>query len=99
MAGYGDYFSEHLRLTILRVLAEAPAYTSNSSILHSAANDLGLPATRDQIRTELSWLQEQRLITVQDAHGLAVVTLAERGLDAAEGRAHVPGIKRPAPRG
>ena len=98
MSGYGEYFSEHLRLTVLRVLAEAPAYTSNSSILHAAAQDLGLPATRDQVRTTLAWLKEQGLVDVQDAHGLVVATLTERGLDVGEGRAHVPGIKRPAPR-
>lgn len=96
---YRDHFAAHLRLTILRVLAEAPGYKANSSILTSAADGLGVPATRDQVRGEIAWLQEQRLLTSEEpASGLVVATATERGLDVAAGRATHPGVQRPSPR-
>lgn len=97
---YADHFSKHVRIAILRVLAAAPAWRANSSILHSATDSLGLTATRDQIRGELAWLAEQRLVTTVDhAGGLVVATLTERGVDVAEGRTVVPGVQRPTPKG
>ena len=97
---YHDHFASHLRLTILRVLSELPGYKSNDSLLTSAADAVGVPATRDQVRTELAWLAEQRLV-ITDEPGLMRLVIAvatERGLDVAAGRATVPGVQRPAPR-
>lgn len=96
---YSEHFSMHLRIAVLRVLASAPAWRANSSILCSAVDSLGLTATRDQIRGELAWLAEQRLVTTVDHSGLVVATLTERGVDVAEGRAVVPGVQRPTPKG
>jgi hypothetical protein len=96
---YSEHFAKHLRLVLLRLLAEASEYRLNSSILSDAAEAHGLSATRAQIRTELAWLTEQGLVTVAEpAPGLVVATLTERGLDVAQGRASVPGVQRPAPR-
>ena len=99
MTSYADHFAAHLRLTFLRVLDGAPACRANSSILQSAAHDLGLDASRDQVRTELAWLAEQRLVTVEEIGHLVVATLTERGGDVAGGRATVPGVQRPTPKG
>lgn len=96
---YPEHFSRHLRIAILRVLHTAPACRANSSILHSAVPDLGLTATRDQIKTELAWLAEQGLLTATDAGAIVVATLTERGIDVAEGATIVPGVQRPSPRG
>ena len=94
-------FSDHLRLTILRALAHAPQYTANSSIIHTVCGEVGLSATRDQVKTEIAWLAEQGLLTrkllAEDMGGLIVATLSERGLDVADGRAVQPGVQRPAP--
>jgi hypothetical protein len=95
---YADHFSQHVRIAILRVLERAPGFRANSSILHSAIDELGLTASRDQVKTEISWLGEQQLVSVVDHDGLLVATLTERGGDVAHGRATVPGVKRPAPR-
>jgi hypothetical protein len=87
----------HLRLTLLRLLAEAPGYRANSSLLTSAADaTAGFAVSRDQVRTELAWLAEQGLAEL-DGHipGLSVATLTERGQDVATGRASVPGVQRP----
>ncbi|MFD3263345.1 VpaChn25_0724 family phage protein [Phenylobacterium ferrooxidans] len=96
---YAAHFSEHLRLAILKVLNTAPACRANSSILHSAVDELGLTATRDQVKTELAWLAEQRLLTNVAAGDLVVATLTERGCDVADGRTVTPGVRRPTPRG
>lgn len=97
---YREHLASHLRLTILRVLAEAPGCKANSSILFNAADALGVPATRDQVRAEIAWLEEQRLVTSEEAMpGLVVATATERGLDVAAGRATHPGVQRPTPRG
>lgn len=97
---YGDWVAEHLRLAILRVLEEAPEYRANSSMLTDALSlGLGLPATRDQVRTHICWLREQGLLSVLDPDAkLLVATATERGIDVALGRAAVPGVRRPAPK-
>lgn len=98
MSAYREHFAEHLRLTVLRLLAELPSYSANSSVITDAAHELGLVATRDIIRTELAWLAEQGLVTTREpAPGLVVATATERGLEVAAGRARVPGVQRPAP--
>lgn len=92
-----ERFDAHVRLSILRLLSGAPGYRANVNILHSALADFGLQASRDQIRTHLAWLAEQRLVTTQEMLGLVVAELTERGLDAAAGTVVVPGVQRPGP--
>lgn len=91
-------FTQHLRLTLLRFLLGAPSYRANSSILHNVADQYGLSATRDQIKAQLAWLEEQSLVKTEDLLGLTVATLTERGLDVAEGKATCPGVQRPGPK-
>lgn len=98
MSDYAKFHIEHVRLGILRVLAEAPGYAANDSVLTSALNALGLTVTRDQMRTQLSWIEEQRLITtIAPTATLTVATITERGADVAKGVAVVPGVQRPSP--
>lgn len=96
---YSTHFAKHLRLAILRLLAESPGYALNSSILVDALGALGLAASRDQVRGEIAWLAEQGLATAEELPGgLIVATLTERGADVASGRATVPGVQRPTPK-
>lgn len=96
---YTNYFARHVRIGILRLLAEAPGYALNSSIITDALAALGLPASRDQVRGEIAWLAEQGLATADELPGgLIVATLTERGADVASGRATVPGVQRPGPK-
>ena len=88
----------HVRLSILRLLADLPGYCANDSVLHQATNAMGLSCTRDQIRTHLTWLAEQRLVTVVNAGHLTVATLTERGDDVGAGRSVIDGVQRPSPR-
>lgn len=92
-------FTQHLRqdqrLVLLRILSEMPSYRANSSVLVGLMEKLGHTMTRDQVKTELRWLAEQGLLTVEDAGAVIVATLEERGQDVADGRAKVDGIARP----
>lgn len=97
MSSYLDYLAEHWRLTVLRVLARAPAYRANDSVLQQALESFGLTTTRDQAKGTLAWLAEQGLITIDDMGGVIVATITERGRDVATGAAVVPGVKRPGP--
>jgi hypothetical protein len=64
-------------------------------VLASILDQFGHAVTRDQIKTELRWLEEQGLLAIDEAGSVLVATLNERGQDAAEGRAFVDGIARP----
>lgn len=95
---YNQHFARHLRLGILRLLAESPGYALNSSIMTDALDSIGLAASRDQVKVEIAWLAEQGLATAEELPGLVVAKLTERGHDVATGRASVPGVQRPAPK-
>ena len=96
MSGYFDYAIGHLRLSLLRALVETPTNQSNDSLLATAMGELGLPFTRDQLRIQLGWLEEQGLIRLaRPTDTLIVATLRERGAEAALGRVHIEGIARP----
>lgn len=95
---YLDYVMSHARLAVLRALLEAVQHTMNDSLLKTRMETLGLPVTRDQLRTQLGWLEEQGLIRLaRPTDSLVVATLRERGAEVAMGRAHVDGIQRPGP--
>jgi hypothetical protein len=92
---HGRSVEAGMRLVLLRILLEMPGYRANSSVLSTMLHQLGHSATRDQVKTELRWLCEQGLITVDEVTSVLVATLAERGQDVAEGRAVVDGVAKP----
>ncbi|MES2755596.1 MAG: ArsR family transcriptional regulator [Pseudomonadota bacterium] len=97
-ASFFDFTMGHARLAILRALVEAPTHSANDSVLAMLMETLGFPVTRDQLRTQLGWLEEQGLIEVARPTGsLVVARLRERGGDVAVGRSRVDGVQRPAP--
>jgi len=94
----GNIQREHWRIAILRLLADqAEGYSANESILADALPLVGVSPSRDQVKSELSWLQDQGLVSLVQGSGPAVVILSSRGLDVAGGKASVPGVKRPSP--
>ncbi|MDC8012924.1 ArsR family transcriptional regulator [Tahibacter soli] len=92
---FEERLTEDRRLVILRVLNEQIEYRANSSVITVALNHFGHSISRDQVKTELHWLAEQRLLTIDDIGPVIVATLGERGQDVARGRAIVPGVSRP----
>lgn len=93
-----DYTMGHARLAVLRALVEAAQHTANDSVLASEMDRLGLPVTRDQLRNQLRWLEEQGLIRLtRPTDALLVASLRERGAEVAVGRAQIDGVQRPSP--
>ena len=95
MSKFAEFLREDQRLVILRVLVDMPTYTANSSVLYKLLGTYGHSPSRDQVKTELRWLEEQGLVTIDDISDVLVARLTERGQDVAQGRAFVPGVKRP----
>lgn len=95
MSNYAQVLTEDRRLVILRALAELPSYKSNSSIICTLLERWGHSPSRDQVKTDLRWLEEQGLVKVEEIESVFLATLTERGMDVAKGRVVQPGVKRP----
>src|SRR6185369_141298 len=95
---FAELVTYDIRLVILRALAEDLGYSHNESILHSILSEFGHQVSRDRVKTELSWLQDQQLLEIKDVAGCMVATITQRGAHVAAGNATVPGVKRPGPR-
>lgn len=92
---FSDYLRRDVRLVCLRILADLPGYRSNSSVISNLLDQFGHAVTRDQVKTELRWLEEQGLVTINDTGSVLVAILRERGQDVAVGRATIDGVARP----
>ena len=98
MSDYGDLVRKHRRLAILKHLEACAEYTSNGSILQAVLIGVGVPSTRDQVITELTWLREQGFVAYEDRAEFVVVTATARGCELARGLATHPDVQRPGPR-
>jgi len=96
---FSNLITEDIRLVILRSLEEISDYSLNESVLHSVLGAFGHHVSRDRVRTEMDWLAEQGLITIETISDIKIAALTSRGEDAACGRSTVSGVKRPSPRG
>ncbi|MGE4545828.1 MAG: hypothetical protein AB7D06_17185 [Pedobacter sp.] len=96
---FADIVIADIRLIILRTLAEDQGYSMNESVLQEVLGMFGHAVSRDRVKTELRWLEEQGLVTVENVVGIMVAKLTPRGADVASGAAKVDGVKRPRPRG
>lgn len=94
---FQKFAEEDRRLVILRHLAEDADYTVNSSILQSALEVWGHSISRDRLHADIAWLDEQGLLTFDEVSSVYVAKITQRGLDVAQGRSTVPGVKRPGP--
>jgi len=96
---FAQRLREDRRLVLLRLLQEQPGYRTNTSILHAGLHHLGVASSRDDVRTDLAWLQEQGLVALSEAvPGVLVATLTARGSDVVSGQTLVPGVSRPSPK-
>ncbi len=99
MSAFENLLNEDRRLAILRLLSEDAGVSLNESVLQSCLSALGHTVSRDRVRTDMEWLREQGLVTIQEVVSVKVATLTGRGEDAAQGKTVIPGVKRPRPRG
>lgn len=91
---YVQKITEARRLEILRFLSETPGYEAGEGLIYQAITVTG---SADQVAADLAWLAEQGLVTLESPGGYALATITRRGLDAACGKARVPGVARPLP--
>ncbi len=96
--GLIDIQRAHRRLRILTLLAQQPDYAINEAVLKLGIAEYGHGISQDAMRTDLAWLQEQEMIHITIVGtDVQVATITARGVDVAEGTAHIPGIKHPRP--
>jgi hypothetical protein len=87
-----------LRLQILIILFLSAGYEANQEVLIRELKKRGVILTRDQLKIELAWLDEQADVIVdRDVGGVHVALLNGDGLEHVEGSRVVPGIRRPRP--
>ena len=89
-----DIQNKHARLSILRAL-DALNYSSNDSIIKDSCDSFGNTMSSDQVRTQLGWLAEQSLVTLERKGNYMIATLTGRGQDVAKGISFVDGVQRP----
>ena len=97
---YRNFQTEDRRLVILRLLAEAQGRASNCRLLQKGLAPIGHKVSLDQVKTDVSWLEEQGLVTVEEfspdkSRDYMVATLTQRGADVANGNTTVPGVSEP----
>lgn len=98
-SSFKSLLTSDLRLVMLRVMAEDAGYSMNESILQSALEMYGHNVSRDKVRTQMRWLEEQGLIELEEVGGTVLVgKLTGRGLDCSQGKCRVDGVKAPRPR-
>ena len=98
MSSYADTLRKHARITILRVLENAPQYESNVSLLTTTLKQVGINFTRDQVMTEVNWLEQQGFVKKNETGiGYVVIAATISGIEVAQGITTHDGIQRPAP--
>lgn len=98
MLSFSQLKTEDLRLVMLRSIDE-DGDSLNESMLQDVLCLYGHTVSRDRVRTEMRWLEEQGLVIIDDVAGVLVAKLTGRGGDVACGRSHIDGVKRPRPKG
>ena len=97
MTKFEEFQRKDRRLVILLALDSAAQYKANHFLLHRWCEQMGHSVSQDQVTSDLAWLCEQGLLTLEQAKDVTVATITQRGLDVANARTEVPGVSRPAP--
>lgn len=92
-----ERFNENQRLLILQALREDTDYTLNEIMLQIFLAEVGERISIDLIRTHLSWLAEQGLVTVEKVREMHIGKITNHGVDVACGVTRQPGVARPRP--
>jgi DNA-binding transcriptional ArsR family regulator len=91
---YQKIKSEHNRISILKALV-ALNFRSNDSMLQNVCERYNNVMSHDEVRTNLGWLAEQGLVTIEKIGNIMNANLTSRGQDVAQGRSFVEGVQRP----
>lgn len=94
---YAQAVIEDRRLRLLQVLRESAGYQAAAPLLQQVLPGMGHAVGLDRVNTDLAWLAEQGLVTLDTAGGLRLAMLTQSGEDVARGLSEVPGVARPRP--
>lgn len=88
---------ETTRWHILQVLDQARPIGANENLILSVLQDLQPDSTLLELRRELQYLNDRRLVTLEKRQGVWVSGLTRYGVDVVEYTVDIePGIARPA---
>lgn len=92
----GDTMRRARRRVILEILSSTPDGQSGELFLEPVLNSRRIRSDRDQVRTELAWLQDQGLVALEEIAGDMFATILSGGRAIAEAKRVHPDIeKRP----
>lgn len=92
---FEEYLAEDRRLCILKLLTECGG-EANESVLHMGLEALGhTRQPRHKIREDLRFLVDLGLCTENWYKDVLVCSITKRGVETAEGRITIPGVKSP----
>jgi len=92
-----DLIAEDRRLHILMCLKTSSDYRLSDVLLQAMLRRIGLAASLSVIDGDLSWLEAQGLVVVEELGECTLALLRSEGVDVAEGVAHRRGIAKPRP--
>lgn len=94
-----ELLAEHQRISILIALKESADYGANTSILADVLKRYAIGCSRDQLKTQLTWLEQNGYVTLEKlSQNTWVARITQSGIDVAEGTVIAHGIKRALPR-
>ncbi len=89
-----DAVRAYRRRAILSLLEYDSDYRLSLDMLDLCLEQTGQNATYDQLQTEIAWLEEQGYVARSyPSPSLTMVTLTDRGLEIARGKARAHGIR------
>lgn len=92
---FNESLSEHRRIAILRLLIEFRG-GGNESTIHQSLEMLGFRRdSRSVVRDDLTFLSKNGLVKESWHNDLMIVDITERGVEVAEGRVCVAGVRKP----
>lgn len=94
---FAEALAEDRRCAILRLLVEAEG-EANESVLRTGLSMLGhgRELTKENVRSDLNFLSERGLVTLQWFDDkVCVARISRRGVECAEGKVRVEGVKKP----
>ena len=94
MKAIRDALEGQLRISMLRLLGGAGAFSCSDDMLLAALDSLSHSVSLTRVRSELRWLEQAGLVTVTEIDGGVAAKLTDRGLQVAEGRERVDGVGR-----
>lgn len=94
---YKTTIAKEQRRLILQALEQDTDYRVNDIMLQAWLEEFSMDISIDKLHTELQWLEEQGLISLEQIKTMQIATLTQRGLDLAQGKSQNPNVARPRP--